>query len=102
VATVTPPDGMTFQSVSGASDDRTFVLFVTSYAAKWSTGLWYELRIAPGTAHLATLTHLPVKPLPYVETMALSESGSELAVVQTGANTMITSPTFYSQLSIAW
>jgi len=87
VATVAPPAGMTFQSVSAASDDRTFVLFATPYAAKWSTGQWYELRIAPGTAHPATLTRLPVRPLPYVEDMAVSETGSELAVVQTAANT---------------
>jgi hypothetical protein len=30
---------------------------------------------------------LPVRPLPYVEDMAVSETGSELAVVRTGANT---------------
>lgn len=99
VATVTPPAGMTFQSVSGASDDRTFVLFVTPYTAKWSTGQWYELRIAPGTAHPATLTRLPIKPLPHVETMAVSESGRELAVVQTGANT--TQPDVLSIYSVA-
>ena len=87
VTTVAPPTGMTFQSVSGASDDRTFVLFVTPATSKWSTGSWYELRIAPGTAQPATLTRLPIKPLPYVETMAVSESGRELATVQTGANT---------------
>jgi hypothetical protein len=84
VATVAPPAGMTFQSVSAASDDRTFVLYVTPYTATWSTGLWYELRIAPGTAHPATLTRLPISPLPDVQNMAVSESGTELAVVQTG------------------
>ena len=99
VATVAAPAGMTFQSVSAASDDRTFVLFVTPYTTKWSTGSWYELRIAPGTARPATLTRLPVKPLPYVETMAVSESGRELATVQIGANT--TQPDVLSSYSVA-
>ena len=26
------------------------------------TGSWYELRLAPGTAHPASLTRLPIKP----------------------------------------
>ena len=103
VATVAPPAGMSFQSVSAASDDRTFILFVTPYSANytttWSTGRLYELRIAPGTAHPATLTRLPIQPLPYVDAMAVSESGRELATVQTGANT--TQPDVLSIYSVA-
>ena len=99
VATVAPPAGMTFQSVSGASDDRTFVLFVTPSTSTWSTGGWYQLRIAPGTADPATLTRLPIKPLPYVVTMAVSESGRELATVQMGADT--TQPDVLSIYSVA-
>jgi hypothetical protein len=99
VATVAPPAGLTFQSVSAASDDRTFVLFVTPAATQWSTGSWYQVRIAPGTAHPATLTRLPVTPLPYVEAMAVSGSGRDLAVVQTGADT--TQPDVLSIYSLA-
>ena len=99
LASVAPPAGLTFQSVSAASDDRTFVLFVTPAAATWSTGSWYELRIAPGTAHPATLTRLPVRPLPAVDAMAVSGSGRELAVVQTGAET--TQPEVLSIYSLA-
>lgn len=99
VATVPPPAGMTFQSVSAASDDRTFVLFGTPATPQWSTGSWYQLRIAPGTAHPATLTRLPVRPLPHVEAMAVSGSGRDLAVVQTGADT--TQPDVLSIYSLA-
>ncbi len=99
VATIPPPAGMTFQSVSGASDDRTFVLFVTPSTSTWSTGSWYALRIAPGTAHPATLTRLPVRRLPYVEGMAVSGSGRELAVVATGA--VPTQPDVLSIYSLA-
>ena len=94
VATVSPPAGMTFTSVSAASDDRTFVLFTTP-AGTHTTGTWYELRIAPGTAHLTTLTRLPIRPLARVDAMAVSGSGRELAVVQSAP-----SPTQLDMLSI--
>lgn len=84
VATVAAPAGLTFTSVSAASDDRTFVLFATTTASTHSTGTWYELRIAPGTAHPAALTRLPIRALPGVDAMAVSGSGRELAVVQGG------------------
>ena len=96
---LTEEAGLAFQSVSAASDDRTFVLFVTPSATKWSTGSWYELRIAPGTAHPAALTRLPVRPLPYVDAMAVSGSGRELAVAQTGADA--TQPDVLSIYSLA-
>jgi hypothetical protein len=83
VATVAPPAGLTFTSVSGASDDRTFVMFATpSGSGNHATGTWYELRIAPGSAHPVTLTRLPVAPLPDAIAMAVSGSGQELAVVR--------------------
>jgi hypothetical protein len=99
LASVPPPAGMVFQSVSAASNDRTFVLFVTPSTSKWSTGSWYELQIAPGTDHPATLTRLPIRPLPYVEGMAVSGSGRELAVVATGA--LPTQPDVLSIYSLA-
>jgi hypothetical protein len=99
LASVPSPAGMVFQSVSAASNDRTFVLFVTPATSKWSTGSWYELQIAPGTAHPATLTRLPIRPLPGVDGMAVSGSGRELAVVASGALT--TQPDVLSIYSLA-
>jgi hypothetical protein len=98
MATVAPPAGLTFTSVSAASDDRTFVLFTTP-SGTHSTGRWYELRIAPGTAHPATLTRLPISPLPSVVAMAVSGSGRELAVVQSGP--LRTQPDVLSIYSLA-
>ena len=57
LATFAPPAGTTFQSVSAAADNRTFVIVaVTSSTGSFSlgfghatlTGSWYELRLAPG------------------------------------------------------
>ena len=73
LATFAPPAHTAFQSVTAAADDRTFVVFgVTSSTGSFSnlpakgatmTGNWYEVRLAPGTAHPARLTRLPIKPL---------------------------------------
>src|SRR6202035_352722 len=56
LATVSPPKGGTFGGVTGAADDRTFVLDVRQFP--WSNTwfavtprTWYLLKIAPGTAH---------------------------------------------------
>jgi hypothetical protein len=94
LTTVAPPAGLTFTSVSAASDDRTFVVFATP-AGTHTTGTWYELRLAPGTAHLTTLTRLPIQPLARVDAMAVSGSGRELAVAQAAP-----SPTQRDVLSI--
>lgn len=97
-ATVTPPRGQTFVGVSAAADDRTFVVAAASFplpdgTTSASAAAWYLLRIAPNTAHPATLTALPVpgEPSgtkvdgilvpPEVDGMALSPDGSELAVL---------------------
>lgn len=101
LATFAPPAGTTFQNVSAAADDRTFVVFAVTYSTGISmplkgklTGSWYEVRLAPGTAHPARLSRLPVKPWSWVATgnpyadaspgqiyaTALSGSGRELAV----------------------
>jgi hypothetical protein len=100
LATFSPPAHTTFQSVSAASDDETFVVFaVTSSDASFLglkgaplTGSWYELRLAPGTAHPARLSKLPVRPQSWangnpgapapgeVFATALSGDGRELAV----------------------
>jgi hypothetical protein len=107
LATFTPPPRTTFQSVTAAADDRTFVVFaVTTADATGSfgpgpkditlTGSWYKLQLAPGSAHPARLSKLPVKPWSWTElhdktayntpsagqvfATALSQSGQELAV----------------------
>jgi hypothetical protein len=60
VATVSPPSGMTFLSVGGAADDRTFVVS----GGSWPDGIpsaWYLLRIAPGSARPYQLATVPIK-----------------------------------------
>ncbi len=110
LATFAPPAHTTFQSVTAAADDRTFVVFaVTSSTGSFLpgmkegvpvaksvatlTGSWYEVRLAPGTAHPASLTRLPIEPWSWPDSStyanpapgqviatALSQSGQELAV----------------------
>lgn len=90
IATVKPPSGLHFDSVQGASDDRTFVVMasrpVASIAAAADSpgpDTFYLLRIAPGTAHPYQLTNLPIKlPGSSVDVLAyaLSPNDRELAV----------------------
>jgi hypothetical protein len=105
LATFAPPARTVFESVTAAADDRTFVVFgVTSSTGSFGvsakpkavtlTGSWFEVRLAPGTAHPARLTHLPIKPLIVHSSYAnegvdelmgsfgsvLSASGTQLAV----------------------
>jgi hypothetical protein len=101
LAKFTPPTSETlttsFQGITAADDDRTFVVLALSYptASLKSPGVnnataiasWYEVRLAPGTAHPARLTSLPIKLQTahgYAVTedfaSALSGSGKELAV----------------------
>lgn len=86
LAIVTPPDGLTFNFVTAAADDRTFVVGAASGAplalttrANWSES-WYLLRISPGKAHVAQLTKLPVPAVSNVTGAAISPDGTELAV----------------------
>jgi len=80
VAVLNSTPGQNFDGVTGAADDRTFV--VTSYTNRPQLTTWYLLRIAPGTAHPAQLTRLPIKPLvARVSGLALSPDGRELAVM---------------------
>jgi hypothetical protein len=88
IATFTPPTGTSFESVSGAADDRTFV--VLDVANPHNPGLgqadsWYGVKLAPGSAHPATLTYLPIEPRYGVVATALSASGKELAVATDAA-----------------
>jgi hypothetical protein len=86
-----------FRAITAAGDDRTFVVLALTYpkvsaslAATQQatvTASWFEVQLAPGTAHPARLTRLPIKPQPVISSAigvafatALSESGQELAV----------------------
>ena len=104
LATFAPPANATFQSVSAAADDRTFVAAAVTFPSgrlnvnvlghATLTATWYQVRITPGGAHPATLTRLPVKPVSWVSpehpeldpqpgqifAVALSASGKELAI----------------------
>jgi hypothetical protein len=89
LATISPPAGRTFVGVTGAADDRTFVLDSVQLA-EGLPGLlqptqprtWYLLRIRPGATPVQTLTPLNF-PLPNgadVNGIALSPDGTKLAV----------------------
>jgi hypothetical protein len=82
IATVTPPHGLEFETVRGATDDRTFVVQATSQKTQGGPTTWYLLRIAPGTARPYQLTKLHLK-LPSSSAgvaYALSPDDQELAV----------------------
>jgi hypothetical protein len=88
LATLTPPPGTTFGTVSGAADDRTFVTdtvgFPVSLTAKTQHVTWYLITIRPGSPAPARLTRLPVPATPAtanLESVSLSPSGRELAVL---------------------
>lgn len=90
LATVAPPRGAWFTGVTGAADDRTFVVD-TRPTPSQSAGTqfvtaprtWYLLRISPGAAPGYRLTRLPVPVTPRgtgVVGMALSPDGTKLAL----------------------
>jgi hypothetical protein len=89
VATVRPPHGQTFVGVTAAAGDQTFVLAAASLQLSDgipspSPAAWYLLRIAPGGAHPATLTRLPIPGEPtgtQVSGISLSPNGGYLAVL---------------------
>ncbi|HET6191346.1 MAG TPA: hypothetical protein VFE59_30620 [Trebonia sp.] len=102
LATLTPTARKSFKtsflSITAADNDLTFVVSASTYPAasikapngfEKATGTitWYVVRLAPGTAHPASLALLPIKPQTVhgsgelVDTAsALSGSGQELAV----------------------
>jgi hypothetical protein len=89
LATVTPPTGATFVGVTGAADDRTFVLDSVQLAAGrgsmlWTTQerTWYLLRIRPGATPVATVTRItfPVQSAADIDGIALSPDGTKLAM----------------------
>ena len=91
IATFTPPAGTSFLSVSGAADDRTFVVLDVAHPSNSpsiAAYRWYEVKLAPGTAHPAAKTELPIESgFTQVIASALSGSGQELAVAGVLAGT---------------
>jgi hypothetical protein len=71
--------------MSGAADDRTFVVSADPSKNLAGPPTWYLVRIFPGAAHPVRVTKLPVQ-YPAgegVKEIALSADGTELAVVST-------------------
>jgi hypothetical protein len=92
LATVAPPAGATFAGVTGAADNRTFVLdAMPRQDNPVSVGprTWYLLRVSPGAATPARLVKLPIPSIAgrdAIEGIALSPDGAKLAVLfQQGA-----------------
>ncbi len=90
-----PGQVMTNAAVSGAADDRTFVVSAATDGRGASLGqeaaTWYLVRISPGASKPVHVTRLPIPSLPAnakVRETALSGDGTELAVlsVKTGAS----------------
>ena len=102
LATITPPAGSTFAGVTGAADDRTFVLDSVQLDGGLPGTLlpnqprtWYLLRIRPGATPVQTLTplHFPLPSGADVNGIALSPDGTKLAVLYQSPGTAPASPT---------
>jgi hypothetical protein len=84
LAVINPPAHMSYASVTAAADDRTFLAFATNTGGSGMNGGWYVLHLAPGTAHVVSLTSTPIHPQSGVRASALSGSGTLLAVAENG------------------
>jgi hypothetical protein len=90
LATVPSPAGAMFAGVTGAADDRTFVLdAMPKQADPTAVGkrTWYLLRVTPGTATPTRLVKLAIPSVPArdaIEGIALSPDGTKLAVLCQG------------------
>jgi hypothetical protein len=110
LATVAPPTGTTFAAITGAADDRTFVVdtqpgSLDPESEPWQPRTWYLLRIDPGSAHPARLTPLPIPGTAAgtnVMGIALSPDGTELAVaLQPDGLNDPSAPTYLRVYSVA-
>lgn len=88
LATITPPAGSTFIGVTGARDDRTFILDSvpiprSDFVSATERRTWYLLRIRPGAtpATVATRLSFPVPNAADVSGISLSPDGTRLAVL---------------------
>jgi hypothetical protein len=103
-----PGQEMTNAAVSGAADDRTFVVSASTFGAKPGTqtgahrepvqepATWYLVRIFPGSADPVRVTRLHIPSLPAetdVRETALSGDGTELAVLSTEIGASVTAGT---------
>lgn len=88
IATITPAAGGTFVGVTGAADDRTFVLDSAAidpgslFGPETAPRTWYLLKVRPGATRVTTMTRLSF-PLPSaadVNGIALSPDGTKLAI----------------------
>ena len=87
LATITPPAGSTFIGVTGASDDRTFLLDSvpvstrSGFLSATEQRTWYLLKIRPGATPVTTLTKLnfPVPSGADISGISLSPDGTKLA-----------------------
>ena len=88
LATVTPPAGVSFESVAAADDDRTFVVAGQVGHGSPAVDELFEMHLAPGSAHPVRFTALPVKAQTSLAVnygtfaIALSASATELAVAE--------------------
>jgi hypothetical protein len=100
IAVLNPTAAQNFYGVTGAADDRTFV--VMNYTATTKQTSWYLLRLTPGAAHPTQLTKLPIKPLvAHVAGLALSPDGQEVAVMWRTATTQTNAVTYLAVYSMA-
>jgi hypothetical protein len=91
IGTAKPPGTTTFEGITGAADDLTWVVDAETRPIAGTKGPlgqelrahnWYRLRLSPGAARPVSLTPLPI-PLTgdSVDAIALSPDGSRLAIV---------------------
>jgi hypothetical protein len=96
LATIPPPAGVVFLDVAAAGDDRTFVAAGRHGSGASATMELFEVHLDPGASHPVVMTSMPMKPQPMwwgngadpaliADTfpVALSSSGTELAVAET-------------------
>lgn len=83
VATVPAPKGTAFGVVTAAADDRTFIVDAIPASGASGYAAWYQLTISPGASPATRLTRLPIPdtPVSLFGAAAVSESGTELAVM---------------------
>jgi hypothetical protein len=106
ILTLAPRPGETFANVTGAADDRTFLLtsLVTSSAtATTESPSLYLLRIDPGAADSYQLTKLPINLGARISdfTAVLSPDGQEIAALSTEASASLVKPTVLKIYSVS-
>lgn len=85
LATITPPAGSTFIGVTGARDDRTFLLdsvpIPRGFLSATEQRTWYLLKVRPGATPVTALTKLsfPVPNGADISGISLSPDGTKLA-----------------------